>query len=800
MSFQAHLKSITQDAIIWLALQHWGTAITPIAEQEATRKIVHLIISIPNQIKRDTYTKNITEEIARINDKKVKRCQEVRKQITKLEKNLTKEKDEDVRKIIVADIAELEKEHIQLDESLLPILVHRDLVKYVKDEIAERAKEQKARQRSLIGGDDDDNEVWDDDTKDPWQNCPKWIDKSTVKEKGFSLVNSPGKGGALKRFGYYTYNPETRTHTEITNFSFTPIFHNYKAENSRYILEIDNGYKKAVIDIDAQTLVSPDKMLTRLAGEGNFVIYGSKNAFLRVASELLQNFVRCLEITAFGWQHYGFYAYIDRIFVPGSGAVVVDEWGVCKHDGENYLLPPSSAAVRALKKTAEDPYEQERALSYIESPINISKWVAQMIRVYGNKGLTAASYAFMCAFRDILFDVDANFPHLYGVGEAGSGKSKWGASVSAFFFHKRSGFNLNSGTDYAFNRYVSQFINTASLLNEFDEKAVRDEWFQQIKGFYDGEGRMRGSMQKVGKIENMKVQSGIVLMGQYLVTKDDNSVVTRCLIEQFHVVNNRTAEDNKAYDYLTDLQEQGMTSLITAILPYRAEFKKNYKDKFNEHLSRWRALYHELAKSKENYRGNFNQRIVQNWCHAYTAMFMINEKLNFDSFKIGHFENYCFESAAYWCRFIRSSDTLSEFWNTFAYLVDKGVVKDRWDYKIDVVTSIMISSDNDTVMKQFNEPTKVLYLRLNNIHKEYQMAYRQRTNNIGMNVETLTQYFKSRAYFVGHVKNTRFTRGEDSRPSSCFAFSYEDIGIDIENIHEEAKPFSPGQNPQTDLF
>lgn len=798
MTFQEHLRSITHDAIIWLALQHWSVATTPMAEQEATRKIVHLVICIPNQIKRDTYVKNITDAISRINDSRIKRTQEIRKQVNSLEKKLGKEKDDDRRKEILSDIQTLEQEHISLDESMLPVLSQRDLSKYIKDEIAERAKEQKARQRSLIGGDDDDV-LFDDDTKDPWQNCPKWIDKSTVKEKGFSLVNTAGKSGASKRFGYYTYNPETRSHTEITNFSFKPIFHNYKAENSRYILEIDNGYKRAVIDVDAQTLVSPDKMLTRLAGEGNFVIYGSKNSYLRVASELLQNFVRCLEITAFGWQPYGFYAYIDRIFIPTAGAVMVDEWGVCQHDNENYLLPPSSAAVRALKRTAEDPYEQERAISYIESPVDLGSWVDKMQRVYANKGMTAVAYAFMCAFRDILFDVDANFPHLYGFGESGSGKSKWGASVSAFFFHKRSGFNLNSGTDYAFNRYVSQFVNTASLLNEFDEKAVREEWFQQIKGFYDGEGRMRGSMQKAGKVEIMKVQSGVVLMGQYLVTKDDNSVITRCLIEQFSVNNNRSSADVKAYNELLDLQEHGMTSLITQVLPYREEIRKTYKDRFNKNLSTWRSLYHLNADSNPLFRGNFNQRIVQNWCHAYTILQIIHEKQQFKGLQLGHVENYFFENAAYWCRFIRSSDTLSEFWSTFAYLVDKGIAKNRWDFKIEVQTAVTISSDNDTILKSFDRPRKILYLRLNNVHKEYQVAYRQRTNNIGMNIETLTQYFKSRAYYVGHVKNTRFTRGDESRPSSCFAFFYEDIGIDIENEEDVPVPFG-ASTPKNNLF
>jgi hypothetical protein len=463
--------------------------------------------------------------------------------------------------------------------------------------------------------------------------------------------------------------------------------------------------------------------------------------------------------------------------------VPVDEWGVCVHEKESYLLPPSSAAVRALRRTAEDPYEHDRVLSYYESPVSVSGWVKKMVRVYGEKGLTAAAYAFMCTFRDIVFEVDSNFPHLYGVGEASSGKSKWGASVACYFFHKRQAYNLNSGTDFAFNRYVSQFVNTVALLNEFDEKVVKDEWFQQIKGFFDGEGRQRGSMQTKGKIETMKVQSGILLMGQYLVTKDDNSVVTRSIIEQFSV-RQRTQADVDAYDDLIGIQEKGITSLITEVLPLRATFKAKYKERFNTILSDWRAIYNDRGKTQETFRANFNQRIVQNWCHLYTAMEIVARELGLEV-KLGDFENYCFENAAYWCRFIRSSDTLSEFWNTVSYLVDKHVLRDRWDYRIETMGSITITGEGgEQVVRQFTEPTKVLLLRMNNVHKEYQIAYKQRTGNAGMNAETLTQYFKSRAYYIGHVKNSRFTDGKAVKITSCFAFRYDQIGLDFDPDQE----------------
>jgi hypothetical protein len=103
----------------------------------------------------------------------------------------------------------------------------------------------------------------------------------------------------------------------------------------------------------------------------------------------------------------------------------------------------------------------------------------------------------------------------------------------------------------------------------------------------------------------------------------------------------------------------------------------------------------------------------------------------------------------------------------------------------------------------FNEQTKILYLRLNLVHKLYQQAYRNRTGKEGMTMENLKHYFSGRKYFLGNHKQSRFKRfalkTEETKQngirtvdtkklleesvSSSFCFIYERLGIDIERNH-----------------
>jgi DNA primase len=636
---------------------------------------------------------------------------------------------------------------------------------------------------------------------------PEWINdeqREQFLQQGYLPIDRKDKKGK-PLVGYYSFNQNGKQ--EITNFTVAPLFHVYAGVESRYLLQISNGYRKAVLDVPAKSIPSIDQFQAFTVSEGNFLIFGGKAQWLRIASDLLQNFPRCIEIKNLGWQAAGFFAYVDKIYTPGKGLAELNNWGIYEHkttvnlkaETLNYLIPASCEAYRQLQQTGEDPYENDRHLSYIKSHVSFCQWAQQMAVVFKQKGVVGVAAVVLSSFRDIIFDVDNNCPHIYAFGEPSSGKSKWAESITAAFFHRRSAFNLNSGTDFAFFSYMQRYRNTPAHLNEFDIEVIKPEWFQAIKGVFDGEGRERGKGGSKNRTEIMKVHSVLVLTGQKLVTADDNSVVTRSIIEPFSTVE-FSDQEKQNYDLLKGWEAQGLSSMITEVLHHRTYFELHYRETFNQQLSTWRKEQPEAR--------SINARILQNFAHLSTCYKLIEDCLTGGQSKLPQasyeFTTYCLKQAIHWSRFIKSSDTLSEFWRTLEYLVDAQMIAEGWDYKIEEVNSVRVRKDRDEeVTKDFQQPTKVLFLRLNSIHKLFQSEYRKRTGKEAMNEANILHYLNSRPYYLGNVKSKRFKRyvnesGEkitnaalgttqvltekkaEEKISSCYAFVYDDLNIEIE--------------------
>lgn len=786
-TFKTYLNTITHDAILWQAMRYWTIAASStILQDQAIQSIVELVTIIPTESKRDIYIKGISSEVVNYNAKIKTKAKDILRRIKDLEKKKAKERDSNEQSNIYNEIELLIQQHQELELTELPELSASDLKKYVTRSIEEKKKAQKEKQKTMFNSTGDYS--LDDDDDDPWNKCPKWMNADDVKLNGFTMVED-SKDGKVKRYGYYSYNPGEKSYEEITNFKITPIFHIVASnpKDSRHLIQVDNGTRNVIMDVESKALVSIETMQVLLSGVGPFTIYGSKTKYLRVGTALREAFRSCIELKVMGWQPYGFFIYVNKVYVPGIGLREYDEWGVLEYQDSNYLIGAASPVFSKLKVTEDDPFENQRKVLFIQSPITLKQWVEKMQRVYLEKGLVGVAYTFLCCFRDIAFEIDHNFPHLYAFGERSSGKSKWAESVNAFFYQNRSAYNLNSGTDFAFFNYAGLGRNMIALFNEFDEKVIREDWFQSIKGWYDGESRQRGSMTHRNKVETQRADNGIFLIGQFLVTKDDNSVVSRSIIEGFNVREDITEADKKAYNDLKNVEAAGITSLITDVIKHRGSVKSNFLNLFNNTLSEWRNAF--------TLSGSFNQRIMQNWAHLYTIMHLMNELEKLEV-EIDEFKRYCFLQASYWCKFIRSSDTLSEFWRTLQFLVETGLVIRNWDYRIESVTHLTIRvSKDETTVKSFTEPTKILFLRFTNVHKLYQTSYKQRTGKEGMTIENLMHYMSNRSYYAGPIKNYKFVKPDGQwKPTNCYAYFYDQLQEDME-LDLDTLPFNPKENP-----
>lgn len=665
-----------------------------------------------------------------------------------------------------------------------------------------------AKSKELESTDDFD---LSDEEKIKWA---PWVSeemKEQMMSIGYLPIDRKEKGKPM--IGYYSFNQNGKT--EITNFLVNPLFRiEAGQDNSRYLSEIDNGYKKVVIDTPARVFPSIDQFQAICVGAGGaFIIYGSKMQWLRIATDLLHKYPICKEVKELGWNKMGhFFAYVDKVIVPGKGLIDLDDWGIVRVNEVDYLITAGSKALKRLQEFGNDPYENLRYITFMKSPITFSQWANLMYKVYGNKGIVAIAYTILTVYRDIVFDVDNNCPHLYAYGEPSSGKSKWAESITAVFFKNRSALNMNSGTINAFFAFMSLYANCPAHLNEFDQETMGMERFQAIKSAFDGEGRERGKVGPKNATEIQKVVSTLILTGQKLVTIDDNSVVTRCIIEAFSTVENRSQEQINAYDSLKGYEKQGLNSMLEELVMLRQHFQSNYKNSLNNQLSYWR---------KNNPKaGQLNQRILQNWAHLFTCYFLASQHIQLPVIT-EDFKNYCFEAAEKWSGFIRSTDTLSEFWRTVEFLYNASLLIEDWDFIVEDVTNLQVRKTREAQETiSFLQPTKVLFIRLNNAHKLFQSDFRKRTGREAMPMDSLIHYFSSRKYFIGNVKSKKFKRiinnykdttlesNEGTRHviakdpewqfsnTSCYAFKYDELEINIGNGNDAAEtPPTTGETP-----
>lgn len=195
MTLQQHLKTITHDAILWLSIKAWKTAVSTIAQEAATKEIIDLLLAVPNQVRRDAYVKNICDAIAEINskvaDEKYKLQTELKKKeaevkalrkqkekldpfLKKMDTKLGKLKEEDVahhqqeRAKLQSEIDTLLSRALSLEDDIeatnekyfalesqpaLPELPPRELQKYLKaaQEDAQKATAKKEEHNDITG-------------------------------------------------------------------------------------------------------------------------------------------------------------------------------------------------------------------------------------------------------------------------------------------------------------------------------------------------------------------------------------------------------------------------------------------------------------------------------------------------------------------------------------------------------------------------------------------------------------------------------------------------------------------------
>lgn len=572
---------------------------------------------------------------------------------------------------------------------------------------------------------------------------------------------------------------------QVSNFVIEPLFHSYADENNR-IIRINNGVDApVVVEMPSAAMISNELFSKFVFDQGPFLWWGDGSHLKKLNLKYLRDFPKAFPLNTLGWQREGFFAFFN--FAYNGELIQYNEVGLVKHADKYYFSPASSDIYKDYRQE-NDQFENDRFLQYCKTDVTFSEWSNLLCDVYGDHAWAGIPSIFVALFRDIVFRIDNNCPHLYCYGPTQTGKSKFAQSVMAVFFNDMPMFQLNSGTDYAFSAYMERFRNCLIGLNEFDDKVVKEEWFQQIKGAFDGEGRMRGKGGSKKKTETQKINSMLALVGQWLSTKDDNSIVNRSIVRVFKTITKRTDEQLRSYENLKHYEKQGLSGMLIQLLQYREQLEKEYYQLFHETFSK-------MIKIMDGRKRKYIDRVLRNYCAMATMVNFFHDKVKLPFSKEEYIQWVCQEVIEL-TGMLDSSDALSDFWETL-----QGI----WDqerYKLSLEDSLLkveefkktarITEEGHDRTVEFAVSKRLLYIRLT----QAQQLYAQKKKAMGgnaMDKVSLQTYIKNRNYYIGRVDS------EDigGNKYSCFILDYDILNQQGFVLEKKSLPGIPDYETRT---
>lgn len=587
--------------------------------------------------------------------------------------------------------------------------------------------------------------------------------------------------------GYY-FMTQSGSYELIGNFVLEPLFH-IKGEESKRFVKILQGETNRVLLLDSRSFGGVDTFGNALWDEGGLVFsYANRRNFDTLKKYWAHKFPTCYELEQLGWQPEGFWAFSNKIY---NGQLTdYDDLGIYTHKGpkggETKFLSPSITENLKEHRGKSNIYENDQYLNYDKSPISLKEWMALHYQVYGNHSIYGISFVFLTIFRDIALAVE-KVPLFYCYGATASGKSSFADSLLHFFFSGRDNngkmitpFQLSTGTEFAFYNVLGRFFNGLAVFNEFDENTVTPQRHGTFKGIFDGEGREKGSGKK-NKTTIQKVNQNIMLIGQFLVTMDSNSVPNRSILRSFPD-KKFTTEETKLFEKLHSYEKMGLSSLICDILAIRNEVENKYTVRYAQTQSK-------LRKFENTLEGRLSARLINHYTHIYAMLDVVSEYFNlpFDLEEV--FDIVCADLKKQ-NDLVATGNSLGEFWDIFANLanIQPRRIYEGIHYMVETTSHLKewrFDSSDEFGTRNFDAPKRVIHIHVTDCQIQYANAL---PVGKAMNKDNLRKYLSEIDAYLGMTSKVQF--GPDRRTSSM-VFDYDLLKLDL--LSQEAG--QPTSNP-----
>ena len=556
-----------------------------------------------------------------------------------------------------------------------------------------------------------------------------------------------------------------------SNFIVKPLFHIYSKTDNKRLVEITNKFGETkILDIPSKNFISVEQFQAYVYSEGNFIFNAGKPQYLKILEYISNDFPVCNELRTLGWRKEGFYAFANGIY---NGVwQPVDDFGITAHKEKKYFSPAFSVVYSDVMDD-DDDYQNDRYFVYNQAPCTFAQWSFLMTEVYGSNAVIGIAFAIATVFRDLIYEKYKCFPHLFLFGEVQSGKSQLAWSLSNLFFHNQPPFNLISGTHVGLSRKAARVKNCIVWCDEYSND-IDPRRFQLLKAAFDGVGHEKGKMTQDTRTKTDQINGSFCISGQYLPIIDDNALLTRSCLLNFSK-RPFSKQEMEKFDELKKLEEKGISSLICDILDYRKIMEANYAVTFSQ--------IHDTLKAEmlsENLP--FNERLLRNYCILLAPVKIIlgsDPPLNL-SFTYETIYAAAKHDISQMSKQIASGESISGFWRTVEFLLDKGDVKSGVDFIIKDTLSLKFTDKNgDEQSKKFEPPNnKLLFIRFSTVHPLYLEKHRQQTGKNGVDLISILHYIKNHKSYVGTTNSVRF----DTTSTSAYVFKYgpDELNVNLD--------------------
>lgn len=621
---------------------------------------------------------------------------------------------------------------------------------------------------------------------DEQSRLPAWVDRHQLEVNGFVQLTKPTTD---YKAGIYFINTKTRSLYSITNFTIAPLYHIYDQNNNRRLIEIDNTHRSAVVELPTQAMVNQGSFEAELMNKGNFMCneFLARSEYKRLIAWMVNSMPIAYELKTLGWQPEGFFAYSNAVYInseAGTGGILkYDELGMINVEGKHYMSLGNSKIHRD-ERQIDNPYENDLYLKLIEprEGINFETWARMFNDAYGPNAAYGIAFTFLTLFKDLVTRV-TKMPLLYLYGQKGSGKSDMAESILWLFFSGKDaehnlmrGFNLNPGqsTPFSFFNRVERFRNCPMLMNEFDENTIEPWKTGTMKAAYDGEGREvgDGDTGKKRKTKIQKVQGTIMLVGQYMATKDDAAVSSRSIPCNFSLerLKNLTPAQRQAHSTLKEHEREGLAFIITELLTHRPEVQKRL-------AKTYMAVQAGITEKMRSEGLRVEARLINNYSIMLAATQVLIDLGIKLPYTYNEFLNHATARMVSHNQTLKNNSIVGQWWKAVEVLFDKGMVNTSM-LSIQVFPAGIDIKDGSHVTK-VNTKGEVLLMRFSSVYAEYAKYHRERHGQAAQGEETVLMYLKEQTYFLGLTPVVSFSE----KRTSAYAFNYEamkELGIVLE--------------------